>query len=157
VTEVNKLKIFILFLALSQASVSLDETLTWLMNFSKEHGFKKSAISATSPTSRKLHINSLRVADGCSVVVEHEYFEPSTKIRKRTETISLGDFDPGKITLSLDLTDEADNPVYPGGCGNDRWLEEDVFYRGRIFLYGYSRGGPTISESSLARDNTLRR
>jgi hypothetical protein len=111
VAEVNKLKIFILFLALSQASVSLDETLTWLMNFSKEHGFKRSAISATNPTSRKLQINSLRVVDGCSVVVAHEYFEPLVNIRERTDYL-LGRYDPGKITLSLDLTDEADNPVF---------------------------------------------
>ena len=30
----------------------------------------------------KLHINSLRVVEGCSVVVEHEYLEPALKIRK---------------------------------------------------------------------------
>jgi len=109
VTEVNNLKILILFLALTQASVSLDETLTWLVNFSKEHGCRRDVHSLPN---KKLHINSLRVVEGCSVVVEHEYLEPSVKIRKRTDPISLGDFDPAKIEATLNLTDEADNPVF---------------------------------------------
>ena len=41
------MKILILFLALNQASVSLDETLTWLMNFSKEHGYARDVTSVT--------------------------------------------------------------------------------------------------------------
>jgi len=98
-----------LFLALNQASASLDETLTWLMNFSKEHGCKRDVHSLPN---KKLHINSLRVVEGCSVVVEHEYFEPSVRIRKRTAPISLGDFDPAKVEATLNLTDEADNPVF---------------------------------------------
>jgi hypothetical protein len=78
------------------------------MNFSKEHGYARNA-SATS----KLHINSLRVVEGCSVVVEHEYLEPSAKIRKRTDPISLGDFDPAKIQVPQGgLTDEANNPLF---------------------------------------------
>jgi hypothetical protein len=105
----TNLKIFILFLALTQASVSLDETLTWLVNFSKEHGCKRDVHSLPN---KKLHINSLRVVEGCSVVVEHEYFEPSVRIRRRTAPSSLGDFDPAKIEATLNLTDEADNPVF---------------------------------------------
>jgi hypothetical protein len=97
-----------LFLALNQASVSLDETLTWLMNFSKEHGYARDVTSVTN----KLHINSLRVVEGCSVVVEHEYLEPSVKIRKRTESISLGDFDPAKVQVPPDSRDAANNPVF---------------------------------------------
>ena len=76
------------------------------MNFCKEHGY------ATSATG-KLHINSLRVVDGCSVVVEHEFLKPSLKIRKRTDSISLGDFDPAKVKVSPpNLTDEADNLLF---------------------------------------------
>jgi hypothetical protein len=78
------------------------------MNFSKEHGYARDAHSVTS----KLHINSLRVVEGCSVVVEHEFLEPSVKLRKRTDPISLGDFDPAKIQATLNLTDEADNPLF---------------------------------------------
>ena len=72
------MKIFILFLMLTQADVSLDETLTWLMNFSKEHGYSREATS-----SKKLEIDTLRVVDGCSVVVEHEYFKPSNSEANR--------------------------------------------------------------------------
>ena len=36
----------------------------------------------------------------------------SRQIRKRTDPIYLGDFDPTKIEASTDLTDEADNPVF---------------------------------------------
>jgi len=76
------------------------------MNFSKEHGYSRDV-------TRKLHINTLRVVDGCSVVVEHEYFEPSVKVRKRTESISLGDFDPAKTEVSRPgLTDMANNPLF---------------------------------------------
>jgi hypothetical protein len=45
-------------------------------------------------------------------VVEHEYLEPSEKIRKRTDPISLGDFDPAKIQGPQNLTDEANNPIF---------------------------------------------
>jgi hypothetical protein len=103
----TNLKIFILLLSLTQANVSLDETLTWLVNFSKEHGYTRER-----ETPKKLIINTLRVVDGCSVVVEHEYLESSVPIRKRTESISLGDFDPSKIEANLDLTDYADNPTF---------------------------------------------
>jgi hypothetical protein len=50
--------------------------------------------------------------EGCSVVVEHEYLEPSVKIRKRTESISLGDFDPAKVQVPPDSRDAANNPVF---------------------------------------------
>jgi hypothetical protein len=104
-TRSTNLKILILFLALNQARVPLDETLTWLLNFSREHGYAGNVTG-------KLHINSLRVVEGCSVVVEHEYFEPSVKIRKRTDSISLGDFDPAKIQVPPNITDAADNPLF---------------------------------------------
>jgi hypothetical protein len=61
----------------------------------------------------KLYVNSLRVVEGCSVVVEHEYLVPSVKIRKRTDSISLGDFDPAKVKLSPpNLTDADNNPLF---------------------------------------------
>jgi len=56
---------------------------------------------------------SFRVVEGCLVVVEHEFFEPSVKIRKRTDSISLGDLDPAKIEVGPNgLTDVAGNPVF---------------------------------------------
>jgi len=104
-----RLKILVLSLALAQAKVSLDETLTWLVNFSKEHGH-----SIEVNTGRKLDVTTLRLVDGCSIEVEHEFQVPSrSKLRKRTETISLGDFDPAKIELPpAGLTVMADNPVF---------------------------------------------
>ena len=45
-------------------------------------------------------------------MVEHEYLEPSVKIRKRTESISLGDFDPAKVQVPPDSRDAANNPVF---------------------------------------------
>jgi len=77
------------------------------MNFSKEHGYARNVTSNS-----KLQINSLRVVEGCSVVVEHEYLEPSVKIRKRTDPIFLGDFDPAKIQVPPNLTDAANNPMF---------------------------------------------
>jgi hypothetical protein len=78
------------------------------MNFSKKHGYARDVTSVTN----KLHINSFRVVEGCSVVVEHEYLEPSVKIRKRTDPISLGDFDPAKIQVPPNVTDAANNPMF---------------------------------------------
>jgi len=78
------------------------------MNFCKEHGYARNMTG-------KLYVNSLRVGQGCSVVVEHEYLVPSVKIRKQTDRISLGDFDPAKLEVTSNITDAANNPLFTVG------------------------------------------
>jgi hypothetical protein len=87
-----------------QVGPSLQETLAWLENFCKTHGY-----SGEYPY--KSHINTLSVVQSCSIFVEHQYVE-SGPIRKRSEKISLGDFDPTNIKTSWDVTNAAKNPVF---------------------------------------------
>ena len=97
-------------------------------------------------------------------MAEHEYFEPSVKIRKRTDSISLGDFDPAKIQVPPNITDAADNPLLIERSDSARTIQAAMEMRDgskktvllvNEFFYLDSRGAAERFQKALAHAITL--
>jgi hypothetical protein len=100
------LKLLVLLVLLHQSATNLDDTLKWLANFSLTHGFSR------GHDAEKTHINAFIPINGCEVRVEHEYLASFSKFLSRKETILLGDFDPEKVKIVLNMRDQDENDVY---------------------------------------------
>jgi len=87
-----------------ESSATLDETLSWIEGFTKAHG-------TMSYQGKILETTSVSGVEGCTVSVDHNYTAAlnGTKIRKRTETISLSDFDPESVKTKTDHWTDAED------------------------------------------------
>lgn len=87
------------------SAASLKDTITWMANFTREHGSMtyKNTLWTT---------NVLTEIDGCKVYIEHRFLKSTrpSDIKVRTEAVSLGAFDPERVTLKREhYSDESDD------------------------------------------------
>jgi hypothetical protein len=77
-----------------EANASLADTVSWMTNFTYNHGYLLEA-GTMMQTVRLLAV------EGCTVQVEHQYLQSKTaeQIKKQTERLELGDFDPEKVKI----------------------------------------------------------